>query len=66
MSAASIFPTLAAVLLGLLGDYVLGQHTPSGFIVAKTDMWVKPITANMIVQHILLYGSQIGQLDQVL
>lgn len=59
-------PYLAAVLLGLLGDYFLGQHAPSGFIVAKGDMWTEPITASMIVQHVLLYGSKIGQLDQVL
>lgn len=59
-------PYLAAVLLGLLGDYFLGQHSPKGFIVAKTDMWTQPITVSMIVQHVLLYGSKIGQLDQVL
>jgi peptidoglycan/LPS O-acetylase OafA/YrhL len=29
-------------------------------------MWTHPITANMIIQHVLLYGNQIGQLDQVL
>lgn len=59
-------PYLAAVLLGLLGDYFLGQHRPKAFIVSPHDMWTHPITANMIIQHVLLYGNQIGQFDQVL
>lgn len=59
-------PYLVAVALGFLGDYFLAQGSPAGFPVRAGTMWTLPITANMIVQHVLLYGSQIGQLDQVL
>lgn len=59
-------PYLAAILLGLLGDYFLGQHFLSSFPLRAGDMWTQPITFHMVIEQVFLFGRQIGQFDQVL
>lgn len=59
-------PYMTAVLLGLLGDYVLARHSSAAVPLRYGEMWTEPITWHLVVQHVLLYGSHIGQLDQVL
>lgn len=49
-------PYLAAVFLAVFGNIFLGGHPLPGFTGAARETWAEPVSAKVVLQHVLMLG----------
>ena len=50
-------PYLAAVAIAVLGNAMLGGHPLPGFGGSATETWSVPVSAKVVLQHIVMLGT---------
>jgi peptidoglycan/LPS O-acetylase OafA/YrhL len=60
-------PYLAAVAIAIVGNAVLGGYPLPGFAGSATETWSVPVSAKVVLQHIVMLGNfPVSRFNQVL
>jgi peptidoglycan/LPS O-acetylase OafA/YrhL len=60
-------PYLAAVAIAVLGNAALGGHPLPGFGGSASETWMEPVSAKVVLQHIIMLGNfPVSRFNQVL